>query len=43
MTEIVWFLIVARPLYFVREHAKHVWDDFYRHIYKALTEDKAEV
>jgi len=28
MTEMVWFTIVARPLYFVREYAIHVWYDF---------------
>ena len=39
----VWFTIVARPLYFVREHAVHVWYDFDRHINEALAEDEAKV
>jgi hypothetical protein len=43
MTEMVWFAIVARPLYFVREHAIHVGYDFYRHIYEALAEDEAKL
>jgi hypothetical protein len=43
MTEMVCFTIIARPLYFVCEHAVHVRYDFYRHIYEALAEDKAKV
>jgi hypothetical protein len=43
MAEIVRFAIVACPLYFVREHSVHVRNDFYRHIHKAFTEDKAKV
>jgi hypothetical protein len=43
MTENVRFAIVACPLYFIHEHSVHVWNDFYRHIHKAFTEDKAKV
>jgi hypothetical protein len=43
MSEMVWFAIVACPLYFVREHAIHVRNNFYRHIYKALAKDEANV
>lgn len=43
MAEMVQFSIVARPSYLIREHSIHVWDDLYRHIYEALTKDKAKV
>jgi hypothetical protein len=39
MSEMVWFAIVACPLYFVREHTIHVRNNFYRHIHKALAKD----
>jgi hypothetical protein len=43
MTEIIRFAIVASPLHFIREHSVHVRNDFYRHIHKAFTKDKAKV
>lgn len=43
----VWFIVTARSLYFVREHAIHVWYDFYwqylRGARRSLTiDDKAK-
>lgn len=43
MAEMVRLAIVACPLNFIRKHTVHVRDDFYRHIYKALAKDEAEV
>ena len=40
--EMIWFPTVAR-LYFVREQSIHVWNDFDRHIHKALAKNKANV
>lgn len=43
MTKVIWFAIVACPLYLIREHPEHVRNDFCRHVNEAFAKDKAKM